>query len=50
MVLLPRASSEMAMSASLMRLAVELFSARETVVSVSATAVGASFTSETARL
>ena len=50
MVFVPRASSVMAMSASLMRLLVLVFSAREAVVLVSRTAVGASFTSVTARL
>ena len=40
----------MAISASLMRLAVEVFSGRAVVTLLSATAVGASFTSVTARL
>ena len=40
----------MAISASLMRLAVELFSANAAVTLVSATAVGASFTSVIERL
>ena len=47
MLLLPRASSLMAISASLMRLLVLVFSAREAVVLVSATAVGGWFTSIT---
>ena len=50
MVLLPRASSEMAISATLIRLAVELFSANAVVTLVSATAVGASLTSVIERL
>ena len=50
MLFVPRASSLIAMSATLVRLAVLVFSAREAVTLVSATAVGASFTSVTARL
>ena len=50
MVLLPRASSLMAMSASLMRLEVEVFSGRAAMTLLRATAVGASLISITARL
>ena len=43
MVLLPRASSLMAISATLMALLVEVFSGSEAMVLTSVTAVGASF-------
>ena len=50
MVLLPRASSLMTMSATLMGLVVLLFSAREETVLLRASAVGGSLTSLTARV
>ena len=50
MVLLPRASSLIAMSASLMRLLVAVFSAREAVTLVRATAVGGWFSSTSSLL
>ena len=49
-MLVPSASSEMAMSASLMRLEVEVLSGREAMLLLRARAVGASLTSVTARL
>ena len=50
MVLLPRASSVMRISATLIVLLVKVFSASEVVVLASVTAVGASLTSLIARL
>ena len=50
MVLVPRASSLMAMSATLIRLLVEVFSGKEAVVLVSATAVGGWFCATTSSL
>ena len=50
MLLLPRASSLIAMSATLVRLAVFVFSARETMVVLSATAVGGWFCPTTSSL